>query len=735
MTLVLLAKTISCSAILFGYYWMFLRNKKFHRYNRFYLLIGTFMSIVFPFCRIPVSFESKTPGTELMTRSIDIISVNRWDEDFGASNAPGIFTNWLTVSNVLFIFYVIVVFGLLHILLRSLSYLQRLANRYPFEQINNIKFYSTTEPGTPFSFLNSIFWNRRLDINSREGQQIFRHELFHVKQQHSADIIFLELVCIFCWINPFFHLIKREMKAIHEFLADQHAVDDDNQQAYAELLILQSLHLKKASISNYFFQNHIKRRIAMITHKTKKYSYWSRLLVLPLAIFLFCAIALYAQNGGTTNKEGRIFSAPLPQVTQSIKVVVDAGHGGNDAGARNNGLQEKDISLSIARQIKQHASTYNVDVVMTRDEDSYPSLKERSALATSVNANLMISIHVGSAAEAGEKSGFDIYVTNKNQETITQSKLLGQSIADRIKKVYQVGPLKQRVEKGIWILDAAPCPAVLIECGFMTDPEDLAFIANPKNQEHIAKIILEGIVSYQSEKDIKRIDTVPNKNKTKESVNIQLEERNAEAQRRTATDKKLQDHRREMQSAQQKIAESLADSQRQRGVIQKQQRDIQLREKMVQLEQEQRNLDRKQNEIQALQEMKIQKTVVVEKQKELQLRQQLLEQAIEKKSAAVERETKELNLMKQLAEQQSIQKRQQILLEQQLQLDIKHQELKEVEMRKIEEKNREMMETKNQREGGEHVLQKDDLKESGMPDKKKPANNRSAPKSNQRTND
>jgi N-acetylmuramoyl-L-alanine amidase len=276
---------------------------------------------------------------------------------------------------------------------------------------------------------------------------------------------------------------------------------------------------------------------------------------------------------------------------------------------------------------------------------------------------------------------------------------------------------------------------VLIECGFMTDREDLAFIANPKNQEHIAKTILEGIVSYQGEKDIKRIDTVPNKKKTKESVNIQGDESNAEAEKRIATDKKLQDQRRELEIAQRKMAESLADTQRQRGVIQKKQSDIQLRAKMDQLQQDQRNLETKQKQIQALQEMKIQKTAVVEKQKELELRQRLLEQAIEKKSSAVERETKELNLMKHLAEQQSIQKQQQILLEQQLKLDIQRQQLKEAEIKKIEEKNREMMELQNQREVIENVLQKDDLKKSGMPEKKKPANNRSTPKSDQKAND
>src|SRR5215204_1363152 len=503
MILILLSKMIASSAILFVYYWLFLRNKRFHHYNRFYLLVATCVSIVFPFFKIPVSLESQTPTAQLLTRSIGVISVSRWEDEFSEPAASRLFTSWLTLGNILFIFYIVIVFVLSYMLLRSLIYLYRLSTKYPFEHINTFKFYHTTEPGTPFSFFKSIFWNSRLDVNSREGQQIFRHELFHVTQKHSADIIFMELICIFTWINPFFHLIKKEIKAIHEFLADQHAVDNDNHRAYAELLILQSLSLKKSSISNYFFQNHIKRRIAMITHKTKKYSYWSRLLVLPLGIFLFCAIALYAQNGGASGKKMKINYSFSHQAAESIKVVIDAGHGGNDAGVRNNGLQEKNLSLAIARQIKQHAPSYNIDVVMTRDEDVYPTLKERSALTDAVKADLIVSIHVGSADEGDTKRGFDIYITNKNQGTLAESKLLGHNIADQIKNLYEVGPIRQRKENGIWILDAVHCPAVLIECGYITNQADIAFITNTKNQEQLAKQILDGIVRYKSCQDIK----------------------------------------------------------------------------------------------------------------------------------------------------------------------------------------------------------------------------------------
>ena len=724
MILILLSKMIACPAILFGYYWLFLRNKRFHHYNRFYLLVATCSSVVFPFIKVPVSLESQTATAQLLTKSIGVISVSRWEDEFTEPAAPGLYTSWLTVADVLLMFYIVIVFVLLYMLLRSLTYLYRLSIKYPFEHINTFKFYHTTEPGTPFSFFKSIFWNSGLDVNSREGQQIFRHELFHVKQKHSADIIFLELICIFTWINPFFHLIKKEIKAIHEFLADQHAVDDNNQHAYAELLILQSLSLKKSSISNYFFQNHIKRRIAMITHKTKKYSYWSRLLVLPLGIFLFCAFALYAQNGGASVKERKINLSISHQGAESIKVLVDAGHGGNDAGVRNHGLQEKDLSLAIARQIKQHAPSYNVDVVMTREEDVYPTLKERSALADAVKADVIVSIHVGSAEAENTKRGFDIYITSKNQETLEHSKLLGHNIADQIKNLYEVGPIRQRKENGIWILDAVHCPAVLIECGYITNEADIAFITNTKNQEQVAKQILDGIVRYKNAQDIKIIDTIPGKKKAKDSMNTQLNKIDAEKERRIAQDKLIQSQRREAENARRKVMQAQIE-------VQKKQRELELknekisREKMAELQRREQDLAKKQKEIEARQrqQMKMQENALMAKQKRLEANQRLLEEKIEKQSLDIERKTEELEIKKQLAQQrhlEEIQKRQLILLEKQQELEMKRLEMKEAEIRKIEAMNQEKIEIQKQKELKEQATQEKQLKDSEMPKEKNP---------------
>ena len=744
--LTLLMKMIACSGTLFGYYWLFLRNKKFHHYNRFYLLAATSMSIVFPFIRIPVSLQSGTATAELVSKSIAIISVNRWEDEITDSPGSGLLATLFTLPNILFVLYGLVAGALLYILSRSLVYIHRLSTRYPCEHASAFKLYNTTEPGTPFSFFKSIFWNSRLDMNSPEGQQIFRHELFHVKQKHSADIIFLELATILCWINPFFHLIKKEIKAIHEFLADQHAIDDHNQHAYAELLILQTLRSKKSPISNYFFQNHIKRRIAMITQfKSKTYSYWSRLLVLPLGILLFCAVALYAQNSGSSIKRTIRYSASN-HGTESIKVVVDAGHGGTDAGVLGNGLQEKDISLAIARQIKQHASSYNVEVVMTREADNYAPLKERSALAADVKADLVVSIHVGGDEDGSTLSGFDIYITNRNKETLAKSKVLGQTIADHIKDIYAVGPIKQRKEKGIWILDAVPSPAVLIECGYMTNEQDVAFITNPKNQEKLAKKILDGIVQYQSNKGITAIDTVPRSKKGKDSVSLQSKENDAEVERKIAGDKQIQAQRQEAEKARLRLTEASIAMQKRNTEAEKRQRNLLLKENKLsrdqisELERRNQSIAKQHTEVEArqLQQLKLHEDIALEREKELELRQRLLEEKIQRRSEDYAKKMEQLEARQNLIEQkhtEEMQKSQDDLVEKRQEVDLKRQEIKQAEMVEVQRMQQILMEKQIEKQAKQQRLQEDQSEKPDAPGKKKSADKSSKPKPAQKAHD
>ncbi len=286
--LIYLIQVIISSGILYSYYHFFLRNNKIHRYNRFYLLSVVVLSLCIPFLQLPLYFKIGGTGSSFFYNALKAISVSEGENIIvNASYASGLKSPALQF--LLFIFYLTIVLFLLARFVFALFKIYRLQKKYSKEEISGIQIINTTETGTPFSFFYQLFWNKKIDLNSENGQYIFRHEYFHIKQRHSCDIIFMEFISIFLWINPFFYLVKKELKAIHEFLADQFATYETSHWKYAELLLMQVFDTKH-SLVNPFFHNQIKRRIAMITSPKNTQFETIRKITGALLTFFLCLL-------------------------------------------------------------------------------------------------------------------------------------------------------------------------------------------------------------------------------------------------------------------------------------------------------------------------------------------------------------------------------------------------------------------------------------------------------------
>jgi hypothetical protein len=277
-------QVIVASGVLYGYYHFFLRNSRFHQYNRFYLLISSVISLIIPLLHIDIYFSSRQDIPAVYQLMADVRAGNAIGFDAGSS-----FLTWERIVQLIFGLVFILFFTRLII---SLVHIMRLKKNNDAEKLEDISFINTEEQGTPFSFFRWLFWNKKISVESPGGQKIFRHELFHIQQKHSWDIIYFELLTAFFWINPFFHLIKKETKAIHEFLADHFAAGEENKWEYAELLVMQTLQTRQRLV-NPFFHNQIKRRIAMITNSSKSsYQYLRKVMVLPVTFFIVTVIAI-----------------------------------------------------------------------------------------------------------------------------------------------------------------------------------------------------------------------------------------------------------------------------------------------------------------------------------------------------------------------------------------------------------------------------------------------------------
>ena len=147
-----LLKVMICSGILFGYYWLLLRNKIFHRYNRFYLLAAVVLSLLLPLIQInfwqqnekqsPVVkvLQAVSSGDEYVSNAMIRTNQNHWNLQ---ELYPFIY---LLVSAVFFAF-----------LLRTLFAIRTLLKKYPAQILDKVSFVNTNDKNTPFSFLNYIF--------------------------------------------------------------------------------------------------------------------------------------------------------------------------------------------------------------------------------------------------------------------------------------------------------------------------------------------------------------------------------------------------------------------------------------------------------------------------------------------------------------------------------------------------------------------------------------------------
>ncbi|MEO6316228.1 MAG: M56/M15 family metallopeptidase [Chitinophagaceae bacterium] len=500
--LIFIAKLIISSGLFVGYYQFFLRNKRFHRYNRFYLLAGALLSLIIPFLHIPVRFFGSSQESTII-RTLKVINATGWEEPVIIYARQNVWSKWITLQNGLYFIYLAGAITTLVMLLRSFAWINNLKRKYPFEKIDGLKIYATTEPGTPFSFFRSIFWNEKISLRGIPGQQIFRHELFHVKEQHSADVLLMEILCCLCWFNPFYHLIKKEIKAIHEFLADEYAASINNRYAYAELLLAHAITQKKLQLAHPFFHTQIKRRIAMITQSNliRRSSYLSRIMALPLLFILISAFAVKLTH--------QPVSGQVPHANKPITVVIDAGHGGEFPGANSVGIAEKNINLEIAKKIKRLSADYNVNIVLTRNNDKLvgnatnlrEDLLNRVKISDEAKPDLFISIHVNQALDNNATAtGFEAYISKKS--AFDKTRQFASVILSELKNIYTTDEIIKQRDEGIIVIDRTTYPSILLECGYLTNPEDVVFITNASKQEQIARKILEGIVKYSKAQEI-----------------------------------------------------------------------------------------------------------------------------------------------------------------------------------------------------------------------------------------
>ncbi|QOW09500.1 hypothetical protein Q73A0000_03525 [Kaistella flava (ex Peng et al. 2021)] len=295
-------KVIFTSGVMFLYYKLFLKDKTFHHYNRFYLLAATVTSLTLPLLKVSYfTLEVNSNMYLLINRLQNLSSTNNSNNDFNYFKIGAFLTGLVAVF-----FLTKLIFGLVKI--------QFLKKKFSKENFEGISFYQTDLAEAPFSFFKNLFWKNSIELQSDLGRQILKHEIVHIEQKHSWDKIFLEITTSLFWFNPFFYLIKKEINLIHEYLADKKAVKNSDTKAFAQMLLASHFSGKQLPASSPFLSSNLKKRLTMLKKSKTKFSYARRILALPL---LFILAFMYLVNA--KNKEIKITNQEIEKMVSNLK--------------------------------------------------------------------------------------------------------------------------------------------------------------------------------------------------------------------------------------------------------------------------------------------------------------------------------------------------------------------------------------------------------------------------------
>ena len=201
-------------------------------------------------------------------------------------------------------------------------------------------------------------------------------------------------------------------------------------------------------------------------------------------------------------------SFSLPKVTAVVKdtsllgkkIVLDAGHGGIDAGAQNGKIIEKELNLILAKKLEKELISRGATVYLTREEDKDLSttkinrkrndLYNRAQFINKISPNIYISIHLNSTTSSNWK-GLQLFYTSKNKE----NKKLAEIITNNIKKnISNVRDIKQ--DNTYYMYKLIKSPGVLIEAGFISNPNENYLLRQEWYQDKLINLIVESIEIY-----------------------------------------------------------------------------------------------------------------------------------------------------------------------------------------------------------------------------------------------
>jgi hypothetical protein len=245
--------------ILIAVYKLILENEKMHQFNRIYLLGSLIFSLTIPMHLF--SFKMKISNT------INHIKLNEIILQKTSANFKSISENQMMVYTIISVYAFVSLLLVIRFLLNLYSFYKKIKNNKR-QTINGSKIILIPESVVPHSFLKTIFINEQDFNNNKIAPELIAHENAHIKQKHTLDILFIEILQILFWFNPLIMLYKRAIKLNHEFLADETVNSKFNSiYQYQNMLLNIASNQRKVALASPINYLITKKRLIMMTKK------------------------------------------------------------------------------------------------------------------------------------------------------------------------------------------------------------------------------------------------------------------------------------------------------------------------------------------------------------------------------------------------------------------------------------------------------------------------------------
>ena len=355
-------------AVFYMFYRLLLSRDTFHRFNRVMLLVISLLSLILPLCEITVHRTVDIPAwllTMQESRSATVVEE--------AVNGTG---GWETAAVSLYIAGVMAV--LAHTGFAVADVLRIILRGRRIPQEDGVVIVVTDRDTAPFSWMKYIVF---CESDFRAGHEaILRHEKAHVRMRHSWDLLFTDIVTAFQWFNPAVWMLRADLRAQHEFEADDFVLRSGaDAREYQYLLIRKAVGASGNSITNSFSHSTLKNRITMMLRKRS--SSWGALKALYLVPLVGLSLAATAETRYDYNITG------IPE------------NGGDAAGSLlSDSVSAEKKRVRVKTAVKDTIISVTKDTMITGSGDD------------GSRGTIMIAGYDGQKDSAGETDNVTVYV-------------------------------------------------------------------------------------------------------------------------------------------------------------------------------------------------------------------------------------------------------------------------------------------------------------------------------------